>query len=153
LREIQSGVAATLCHALQILARIIKRAIDQPIMPKDPPRTAERHQRNFLLLAWLKANSRAGRNIQSHPSGCLPLEYESAIDFEKVIVAADLNRPITRVFNQSSCDATTDVRLDISRSDKVFAWMHCPISFPQIAQIRKSCAIAIDVWRAKLVFT
>src|SRR5260221_204291 len=93
-------------------------------MPKDPAGAAELHQRNFLLLAGLKANSRAGLNIQSHPSGRLPFEHESAIDFEKVIVATDLNRPIAGVFHQKGCDATSGVRLDLSRFDEVFPWIH-----------------------------
>jgi hypothetical protein len=94
-------------------------------MPKDPARPAEVHQRNFLLFPGLKANSRAGRNVQSHPPRRLSLEHESAINFEKVIVAADLNWPVARVLNQNSGDATSDVRLDLSRFDEVFAWVHC----------------------------
>src|SRR5258708_34367399 len=106
-------------------------------MPKDPPRTTEVYQRNFFLFSGLKAHGGAGGNVQSHPARRLPIEHESAINFKKVIVAADLNRPIAGVFHQNGCDATSDVRFDLSRLDEVFPWMHSLISHPQITQIEK----------------
>ena len=93
-------------------------------MPKDPPRTPEVYQRNFFLFSGLKAHGRAGRNVQSHPSRRLPIEPESTIDLKKVIVAADLNRPIAGVFHQHGYDSTRSVRFDLSRFDEVFAWVH-----------------------------
>jgi len=121
--------------ALQILARLIKRTIDQSVMPKHSPRATEVYQRYFFRFSGLKAHGGAGRNVQSHPSRRLPIEHESAINLKKVIVAADLNWPITRVFHQNGCDATSGVRFDLSRFDEVFAWVHCVVFHPQISQI------------------
>jgi len=104
-------------------------------MPKGPPPAPEVYQRNFFLLPGLKAHGGTGGNIQSHPARRLPIEQESAINFKKVIVAADLDRPIARVFHQNVYDATSGVRFDLSRFNEVFAWMHGFISYPQVAQI------------------
>jgi hypothetical protein len=106
------------------LARIIKRPIDQSVMPKDPPRATEIHQRNFFLFSGLKAHGGAGGYVQAHPPRRFPIEYKRAIDFKEVIVAADLNWPIAGVFHQNGRDATSDVRFDLSWCDEVFAWVN-----------------------------
>src|SRR5262249_37940198 len=108
-----------------ISACLIKRAIDQSVVTKYPTRTTEVDQRNFFLFSRLKAHGGTGGNVQPHASRYCPNECERAIDFKKVIVAADLDRPITRVLNHNGQDTTSQIRFDLSGFDEVFAWVHC----------------------------
>ncbi len=71
-----------------------------------------------------------------HAICCRSFENQSAIDFEEMVVAANLNRPVAGVFHASSNDATVNVRFDLSLFDEVLAWVHCSNLDPQITQIR-----------------
>ena len=93
-------------------------------MPEDPPRATEGHKRNFFFFSRLNAHRGAGRNVKSHASRYFPVKCERAIDFEEVIVTADLNGTIARVFHNHARGATSNVRLDLFWFDGVFTWVH-----------------------------
>ena len=93
-------------------------------MPEDPPRATEVYKRNFFFFSGLKAHCGAGRNVKSRASRYFPFKCEGAIDFEEVIVTADLNGTIARVFHQHGSDATSNVRFNLFWFDEVFTWVH-----------------------------
>ena len=93
-------------------------------MPEDPSPATEVYERNFFLFSGLKSHRGAGRNVKSHASRYFPVKCEGAIGFEEVIVTADLNGTIARVFNQHGSDATSNVRFNLFWFDEVFTWVH-----------------------------
>jgi hypothetical protein len=102
-------------------------------MPEDPPRATEGYKRNFFFFSGLKAHRGAGRNVKSHASCYFPVKCEGAIDFEEMIVTADLNGTIATVFHQHGSDATSNVRFNLFRFDEVFTWPH-GLEFEQSGQ-------------------
>src|SRR5580704_19742787 len=56
-----------------------------------------RDQRHLAALTGLEAHRGAGRNIEAHAAGLYTIELQRWIGLEKVIVRADLDRPVAAV--------------------------------------------------------
>ncbi len=91
---VKVGVGAARNSTLMLRLRTVRieRSIHLAVVAVYRAHAAERHQRDFFFLAGLKADRRARGNIQTHAVRGAPIEIQRAVDFEEVIVAADLNR-------------------------------------------------------------
>ena len=58
------------------------------------------------------------------PRAAWPIEIERVVDFEKVIVAADLNGPVAGVPHDELGGLPPDIGLDRRGFKKIFAWFH-----------------------------
>src|SRR5665213_3712054 len=93
-------------------------------MPEYPPRSAEGYESHLLFLAGFKSHSGPGGHIEMHPSRLFTVERESSVHFEKVIMAADLNRTIACVANENRRLFPPGIGQNWFRSKHVFAWNH-----------------------------
>jgi hypothetical protein len=82
------------------------------------------NKRHFARLSRLEADRSAGRNIEPHAARFFTVELQRRIGFEKMIMRADLDRPITRISDRKRDGLTTFVELDFARSDEHFAGDH-----------------------------
>ncbi len=81
-------------------------------MPQHETPTGEFHKLDFFFLARLESHRCPGRNIQPHTARIFAIESERVVDFEEVIMAADLNRAIPRVPYDGFRRAPADVGLN-----------------------------------------
>src|SRR3954468_1767053 len=77
------------------------RGIDWPVCervsPARDPGPRESDELHRLALAGLEPDRIAGRNVELHSVRLCPVEGERAVRLEEVVVAPDLNRPISEV--------------------------------------------------------
>lgn len=52
--------------------------------------SADLNKRDRLCIAWLEADSRAGRDVEALEEGLFAVEREGAVRLAKVVVRADL---------------------------------------------------------------
>src|SRR6478736_3297184 len=69
----------------------------QVVEPIDALLAPEWNQCHFLLVAWLEAQARRGRNIQTLAKRRLPVKFQGAIDLKEMKMRADLDGTVTGV--------------------------------------------------------
>jgi len=60
-------------------------------------RSAKSEQADLFLFARFKTHSGACGDVQAHPEGCLPIKLQSGVNLEKMVMAANLDWPVTSV--------------------------------------------------------
>src|SRR5580658_7969392 len=99
-------------------------------MPIDAAQTRKGDQNHLLLFSRLKSHTRAGGNIETHTSRLFAIEGKRWIDFEEVIVASHLNRPVAGVSHEKGGADAALIGDDGIRRKQVFAWNHKNIPPP-----------------------
>ncbi len=90
----------------------------------DMPAPSIGHQRHGAGLARLEAHRRAGRNVQPEPAGHGTIKVQGRIGFKKMVVRADLDRPISGIGHGDLTGRPTDVQLQITLGNLNLAWNH-----------------------------
>ena len=67
------------------------------VEPKDAARAADRDQLHLAPLARLKPHGGARRDIKPHAARRVAVKIQRRVGFGKMIVAADLHRPVAGV--------------------------------------------------------
>src|SRR6185312_17004413 len=83
-----------------------------------------RHQADLARLARLEADGGAGGNIEPHAAGFRTLELQGVVGLKKMVVRADLDRPVPGVGHFERELRCTGIELDVARSSDDFAWDH-----------------------------
>src|SRR5262245_18749911 len=83
-----------------------------------------RDQPNFTGQTGLETHSRSSRNVQTISKSSLPIEGESRVAFSKMIVAADLDRPVACVGNRKRNICPIHVQNDLAGCWKNLAGYH-----------------------------
>ena len=73
------------------------RAVGQAVQAEDLAGAAELHERHFLGFARLEAHRGAGGMSRCMPKAVLAIEIQRLVHFEKMEVAADLDRTVAGV--------------------------------------------------------
>jgi hypothetical protein len=89
----------------------IERAFDETIETVDHTSAPKFGKNHFFFLAGLEADGCAGGDIQAHTVREGAFKCESAVRFEEVIVAANLDGTVTRVLDEQSNRPATHIRL------------------------------------------
>jgi hypothetical protein len=82
------------------------------LVSKDPALSGEFDQLYFFLLARFKSHGSSRGNIQPHASRPHAFELQRIVHFEKVIMAADLNRPVAGVPDRNLNGPAARISLD-----------------------------------------
>src|SRR5450830_78667 len=109
LEELRAGTLE--CDGLA--GRIVQVAVGQTAETVNVASAAKLHQLHFAQFARFKAHGSASRNIQVHAERDLAREIQGFVDFEKVVVTADLNRSVTGVDGPEGGGWPPRVELDI----------------------------------------
>ena len=101
-------------------------AADQAVAAVNHATTSKLGQLHFLFFARLKAHRRAGRMVKPQAERRGAIERERPIGFEEVVVAADLDGPVTGIFDDEAKRAAAGIREDRSGIfiQKIFARIH-----------------------------
>jgi hypothetical protein len=75
-------------------------------------RSSDSRELDVLLLARLESHCGARGDVESHAIGCRAIEFQSSVSFEKVVMAADLDRSIPPVSHQHTHCASGTVGCD-----------------------------------------
>ena len=95
-------------------------AVHQSIKAIDFPASGKSYQFHFARVSRLKPDGRSGRNAQPKPSRLLAVKVERGIRFEKMEVAADLNRAVAAIGDNNLPHFEAKIglmRLTVSQSD------------------------------------
>src|ERR1700677_2625017 len=104
--------------AHHVLAKTVDRA---------PSR--ERDQRHLAGLAGLEPHRGSGRDVEPHAARLLALELQRRIGLEEMIMAADLDRAVTRIGDRERHGLAVNVEYDVARFGDDFAGDHGGESF------------------------
>ena len=86
--------------------------------------TAQRDERNSLLLARLKAHGCAGRDIEAHAE-CLPArKAQATVHLKEVIMCADLNGAVAEIRDDKFPDRPPGIEYDVPFLQEEFTWYH-----------------------------
>src|SRR6516162_4499552 len=88
------------------------------------PLACERDQRDLARLARLEAHGRAGGDIEPHAARLFAIELQRRIGLEKMIVRADLDRPIAAIGDRERNRFAIGIELDLPVLDEHFTWDH-----------------------------
>ena len=94
----------------------------------DLARTPQRHEGDVPPLPRLEANRSAGGNVEPHSPGFLAIEAKRRVGLEKVVMAADLDRPIAGAGDLQRHSLRALVELDLSITGDDLAWNQREIS-------------------------
>jgi hypothetical protein len=75
----------------------VERAFDQCVATLHYAMAAERSQRDFFFFARLKTHSCARGYIEAHSIGGVAIEFEFAVGFQKMEVAAYLDGAVAGI--------------------------------------------------------
>src|ERR1700722_10569586 len=92
----------------------LKLAHDGGAEAEDLARAGEWNERHVAGLARLEAHRRAGRDIEAHAARLLALEGQGRIGLEEMIVAADLNGPVTRIRDRDRHGLAARIERDVA---------------------------------------
>jgi hypothetical protein len=106
--------------------RGLQRTIDLSVVSVDNTSATEGDQLYLFLFAGFKADSRTGGYIESFPISLMAIKGKGSIHFEKVVMASDLDRTISRIFDQDRNGRTSGIDSNpaIFFVQKIFAWLH-----------------------------
>src|SRR5580658_7500156 len=90
----------------------------------DRAAAAKRDELDLARLAGLEAHRGSGGDVEPHAARFLAVEFQRRIGFEKMIVRADLNRPVAAVGDRDRHAPAALVELDLAVFDKEFAGYH-----------------------------
>src|SRR5690606_27157657 len=89
-----SGAAKTVRACIFKCSGLCRRIVGPPIRQSVEARqlliASKAGERDFLFLPRLEAHGSAGSDIEPHSERLLPVEIERLVDFEEVVVGADL---------------------------------------------------------------
>ncbi|KPW91216.1 Uncharacterized protein ALO75_05351 [Pseudomonas syringae pv. coryli] len=98
----------------ELAGRIVQVAIGQATEAVDVASSAKLHQLHFAQLAGFEAHRRACGNIQVHAEGTFTREIQRLVDLEKVIVTADLHRPVAGIDRAQGGGRAVAIEVDIA---------------------------------------
>src|SRR4030095_12617262 len=84
----------------------------------------ERNQRDLARLSRFEAHRRPGGNIEPHAARLFAVELERRIGLEKMIMRADLNRPIAGIGDRQGRGLAAGIELDLTVLDEHFTGDH-----------------------------
>src|SRR5688572_29475095 len=99
----------------------LHRTVGQSVEAVDFTRAADGGQLNLLLLARLESDGRSRGNVEMHAECGGPVEFERSICFEKMIVAADLDRPVSCILDAHGNLPPPGVNFDVAAHRQDFA--------------------------------
>jgi hypothetical protein len=76
--------------------------VAQAVTTADDLMTTNRDESDCFYVSGLKTNGSARKDVKTHAEGCLAVEFEERIRFEKRIVRPDLNRTVSHVGHSKS---------------------------------------------------
>src|SRR5438105_292804 len=79
------------------LSRARKNSGGKVVSSRDSAFAGDFNQTNGFRLAWLEADRSARRNVQTFAVGLGAIELERGIRFDEMIMAADLDGPVTEI--------------------------------------------------------
>src|SRR4051812_16726118 len=103
-----------------------QRAVDQSVVAVKDARASVLDEHHLFLLARLEAHGGPGGDVETHAARRSALERESAVDFEEMKVAADLDGAVARVADHNGDHTPPRVGLNVAgfRIQKVFTRSH-----------------------------
>ncbi len=81
---------------------LIERTVDLIVQAVNKTRSGKGDELDFANVAGLEAHGGPGGNIEAKALGRCAVEIEGIVDFVKMEMAADLNRPISCICNSDT---------------------------------------------------
>lgn len=75
-------------------------------------------------MARLEAHCGSGRDIETVARCLLAIELQRRVDLGEVIMGADLNLPVTVIFNDNAAGSPVGVKRYLARFNLIFSWDH-----------------------------
>src|SRR5262249_20759306 len=85
----------------------------------------ERNQSDLARLARLKAHRRSGGDVEPHAARLLAVELQRRVGLEKLVVRADLDRPIAGIGHRQRQRLAAGIEFDLAVLDEHLAGDHC----------------------------
>src|SRR6266849_9737485 len=99
------GWETVLLRALQsarLHRSLVQLACDETVEAVNDSAARELGKLHIFFFSGLESYCGSGRDIQPHAICALPVERESGIGFEKMVVAADLDGAVTGISHQNA---------------------------------------------------
>src|SRR5215471_6385669 len=80
----------------------------------DDTSTGDRDERDGLRFAGLESHGRAGGDVETHAVRRVPVEHESRVRLDEVVMTADLDRPVAAVRDRQPRDVASLVDDDFA---------------------------------------
>src|SRR5215471_6320300 len=80
----------------------------------DDTSTGDRDERDGLRFAGLESHGRAGGDVEAHAVRRFPVEHESRVRLDEVVMTADLDRPVAAVRDRQPSDVASLVGDDFA---------------------------------------
>src|ERR1700674_1071709 len=106
-RSLQRGYTVQRSGASQLPHHLLPEAVDLAF-------AGERDEAHLARLARLEAHGRAGRNVEAAAARRDAVELQGAVGLGKVVVRADLDRPVACVRHGDRHGLAASIDLDVA---------------------------------------